>query len=391
MALFRGPDKSQYTPLISVIVPSYRHEKFLAERLNTISWQTYENIEIILLDDASPDNSGDILTRFASTCENVSALRINKSNSGLPIHQWVKGVSLARGEYVWIAESDDESSPEFLSELLNLLMKNPSAGMAYCDSEVIDENSHFVARYDYTSTQYADSGLWASDFCMHGRDFVANFMVFRNLIPNVSAVLFRASVLKDNLCESSLKYCADWALYNKILLSHDIAFSPAPMNKFRKHIQTTRWHDKKSYVTELREKLVLLKSLKCAFTSNASAQRNIDSSLRFIFANRHKYKKVEYLCNQISRIDKASIEDLYIFGANDIAERVVDTSLARGVRPVVVDSYKAGKMCKGIVVRELDCDDLKPTSTVVICSLGHQDAMQALLKKRGFQGRVLRV
>ncbi|NDV89856.1 glycosyltransferase [Alteromonas sp. 345S023] len=391
MALFRGPDKSQYTPLISVIVPSYRHEKFLAERLNTISWQTYENIEIILLDDASPDNSGDILTRFASTCENVSALRINKSNSGLPIHQWVKGVSLARGEYVWIAESDDESSPEFLSELLNLLMKNPSAGMAYCDSEVIDENSHFVARYDYTSTQYADSGLWASDFCMHGRDFVANFMVFRNLIPNVSAVLFRASVLKDNLCESSLKYCADWALYNKILLSHDIAFSPAPMNKFRKHIQTTRWHDKKSYVTELREKLVLLKSLKCAFTSNASAQSNIDSSLRFIFSNRHKFKRVEYLCSQIAELNKASIKQLYIFGANDIAERAIETSLTMNIKPIVIDTFKAGQMCKGIEVTPLNVNDFSDSSVVVICSLSYQDTMQMILEERGFEGRVLRV
>ena len=387
----KGGGVSQHNPLISVIVPSYRHEDFLIQRLNTISEQTYENIEIILLDDASPDNSGNILTRFASTCEKVVALDINEKNSGLPIHQWVKGLSLARGEYIWIAESDDESEPEFLSELLCLLTRNPSAGMAYCDSQVIDEKGHHIAKYDYTSTQYADDGLWESDFCMHGRDFVASYMVFRNLIPNVSAVLFRASVLKAYLCESQLKYSADWALYNKILLSHDIAFSCAAMNKFRKHIQTTRWHNKKSYAMELKEKFTLLKSLKHDLALDSRAQNNIASSLSFIFENRHKHKKVEALCKSVSQLDKAQIETLYLFGANDIAERVIDTSIAMGITPVVIDSFKAGQTCKGLNVSALKGYDLSPSSVVVICSLSHQDAMQTLLEQHEFKGLVLRV
>jgi len=384
-------NESQHKPLISVIVPSYRHESFLTQRLNTVSHQTYENIEIILLDDASPDNSGDVLTRFASTCEKVVALHINERNSGLPIHQWVKGLSLAKGEFVWIAESDDESEPEFLSELLCLLTRNPSAGMAYCDSQVIDEKGHHIAKYDYTSTQYSDNGLWESDFCMNGRDFVASYMVYRNLIPNVSAVLFRASVLKAFLCENQLKYSADWALYNKILLSHDIAFSCAAMNKFRKHIQTTRWHNKKSYAMELKEKFALLKSLKYDLALDTRAQSNIASSLGFIFENRHKYKKVEALCKSVSQLDKAQIETLYLFGANDIAERVVDTSIAMGIKPVVIDSYKVGQTCKGIDISALKRRYLSPSSVVVICSLSHQDAMQTLLEQRGFEGLVLRV
>lgn len=387
----KGGSLLQHNPLISVIVPSYRHEDFLIQRLNTISEQTYENIEIILLDDASPDNSGSVLTRFASTCEKVVALDINEKNSGLPIHQWVKGLSLARGEYIWIAESDDESEPEFLSELLCLLTRNPSAGMAYCDSQVIDEKGHHIAKYDYTSTQYADDGLWESDFCMHGRDFVASYMVFRNLIPNVSAVLFRASVLKGFLCESQLKYSADWALYNKILLSHDIAFSCAAMNKFRKHIQTTRWHNKKSYAMELKEKFALLKSLKHDLALDSRAQNNIASSLGFIFENRHKHKKVEALCKSVSQLDKAQIETLYLFGANDIAERVIDTSIAMGITPVVIDSFKAGQTCKGLNVSALKRHDLSSSSVVVICSLSHQDAMQTLLEQHEFKGLVLRV
>lgn len=379
------------TPLVSVIVPNYRHEKYLGKRLNTIANQTHSNIEIILLDDASPDNSRDVLTAFASSCEKVVALHVNKSNSGLPINQWIKGVSLAKGKFIWIAESDDEAEPELLTNLLSLLVENPSAAMAYCDSEVIDESSRFIAKYDYSSPHYCDHGLWEQNFCMEGRDFVAEYMCYRNAIPNVSAVLFNAPILKENLRECEFKYCADWALYNRILLSHDIAFTCAPLNKFRKHAQTTRWHNRKSYATELREKFALLKSLKRSISSDERAQNNIDSSLRFIYSNRHKYKKVEYLCSQISDLDRASFETLYIFGANDIAERAVEASLEMNIKPIVIDTFKAGQMCKGIEVTALNVNIFSDSSVVVICSLRYQDTMQETLEEYGFKGQVLRV
>ncbi len=379
------------TPLVSVVVPNYRHEEYLEKRLSTIINQTHSNIEIILLDDGSPDRSEEVLAAFASACEKVVALHVNKSNSGLPIKQWIKGVSLAKGDFIWIAESDDEAAPELISTLLSLLNDNPSVGMAYCNSDVIDESSRIIARYDYSSRHYCDDGLWKQDFCMKGRDFVADYMTYRNVIPNVSAVLFNASILKKNLYECGFKYCGDWALYNRILLSHDIAFSCSPLNKFRKHVQTTRWHNKKSYAIELREKFALLKSLKRAVGADKSAQSNIDSSLHFIFSNRHKYKRVEYLCSQIAALDKTLIQDLYIFGANDIAERAVETSLAMNVKPIIIDTFKAGQIVKGIEVVPLNLNSLNAASVVVICSLSYQQAMQAKLEECGFKGLVLRV
>jgi glycosyltransferase involved in cell wall biosynthesis len=382
---------SQGKPLISVIVPNYRHAEYLARRIKTIVEQTHENIEIILLDDASPDNSKEILTKFATACEKVVALDINKVNSGKPITQWLRGVSLAKGDYIWIAESDDEAKPNFLSELLSLLSKHPSAGMAYCDSEVIDEHSRYITNYDYSSPHYKASRLWKSDFCMHGADFVVKYMAFRNLIPNVSAVLFRTHVLRESLCESPLKYCADWETYNKILLSNDIAYSHKAMNKFRKHIQTTRWHDKKSYAVELKEKISLLKTLKQALPLNVRGQTNIDASLACIFANRHKHRRLKSLCEHVSSIDITQITEVYIFGANDIAERVIETLLAMGTTPVVLDTYKAGQNFKGIEVSDLVKHRLSATGIVIICSLRHQDTIQKQLQDLGFKGRLLKI
>ena len=379
------------TPLVSVIVPNYRHEKYLEKRLGTIINQTHSNIEIILLDDGSPDKSEEVLTAFASACEKVVGLYVSNSNSGLPIKQWIKGVTLAKGDFIWIAESDDEAEPELLTTLLSILKDNPSVGMAYCDSEIIDESSQIIARYDYSSHHYSDDGLWKQDFCMKGRDFVRDYMVYRNVIPNVSAVLFNASVLKKNLRECDFKYCADWALYNRILLSHDIAFTCIPLNKFRKHVQTTRWHNKKSYAKELREKFTLLKSLRSAVGLNKGAQSNINSSLNFIFSNRHKFKRIEYLCSQIAALDNSLITELYIFSANDIAERAVETSLTMNVKPIVIDTFKAGQIFKGIEVLPLNLNSFNAASAVVVCSLSYQQSMQAILENCGFEGLVLRV
>lgn len=378
-------------PLISVIVPNYMHEKYLRRRLFSIVQQTYQRIEIILLDDASLDNSKELLKEFASTCEKVTKLDVNIVNSGLPIQQWIKGISLARGDYIWIAESDDEADPGFLSTMLKLFDKHPTIGMAYCDSEVIDENSQVISQYDYTSPRYADKALWTDDFFENGTNFVINFMTHRNVIPNVSAVLFKSEVLRANLLPSSVKFCADWILYTKILRSCDIAFSGIAMNKFRKHIQTTRWHDRKSYSLELREKFSFLRALKREFASNELAQKNIDTSLSFIFENRHKYKRVSYLCDQLNAIVKSGFEQVYIFGANDIAEHVVDKSLELGMPPIVIDNFKEGESCKGIEIVTIEGCEFNDRSVVVICSLRHHKAMREQLLKYGFKGHVVRV
>lgn len=379
------------SPLISVIVPNFMHEKYLRGRLLSITQQTYQNIEIILLDDASSDNSEQLLREFSFTCEKVTKLEVNTVNSNLPIQQWIKGISFARGDFIWIAESDDEADPEFLSTMLRIFDNHPSVGITYCNSKVIDENSQVISQYDYTSPRYADNALWAKDFFENGTDFVVNYMTHRNVIPNVSSVLFKSEALKENICSSSLKFCADWALYTKILRSCDIAYSSKPMNKFRKHIQTTRWHDKKSYSLELREKFTFLRALKRLLSSNELAQQNIDTSLSFIFENRHKYKRISHLCDQLNLMKKSSLQQVYVFGANDIAERVVDKALELGMTPVVIDNFKCGETCKGKEVVTLNSCELNDRSVVIICSLWHHEAMCAQLLKYGFKGQVVRV
>jgi len=92
------------TPLLSIIVPNYNHAVFLPQRLDSIFNQTFQDFEVILLDDQSPDNSVEILQQYAQKYrDKVAHFITNDQNTGNPFVQWKKGIELARGEFIWIA------------------------------------------------------------------------------------------------------------------------------------------------------------------------------------------------------------------------------------------------------------------------------------------------
>jgi glycosyltransferase involved in cell wall biosynthesis len=103
-------------PKIRVIVPSYNHARFLRRRIDTILGQTFRDFELILVDDCSRDESCSI--RRECSFDPRARLEFNAQNSGSPFKQRNKGVKLARGRHVWIAESDDYAEEHFLERLV---------------------------------------------------------------------------------------------------------------------------------------------------------------------------------------------------------------------------------------------------------------------------------
>jgi glycosyltransferase involved in cell wall biosynthesis len=88
---------------VSVVVPNYNHARFLRKRVDSILGQTFQDFELILLDDCSTDDSRSVLSKYAD--DPRVRIEFNEVNSGSTFKQWNKGVWLAHGEYVWIAES----------------------------------------------------------------------------------------------------------------------------------------------------------------------------------------------------------------------------------------------------------------------------------------------
>src|SRR5262249_13061332 len=106
-----------FCPKVSIIVPNFNHQQYLRQRPESIYTQ-YTNFEVILLDDASKDGSLKILKEFLERFPEKTICCFNEFNSGGVFHQWKRGLELATGRLVWIAESDDFCTTNFLSRFL---------------------------------------------------------------------------------------------------------------------------------------------------------------------------------------------------------------------------------------------------------------------------------
>jgi glycosyltransferase involved in cell wall biosynthesis len=225
-------------PKVSVIVPNYNHAPYLSERLDSILDQTYNDLELIIIDDASTDESHRILTRYYSK-PRVQII-VNNRNSGAAFPQWNRGIARAKGDYVWIAESDDSAHPRFLETLVPLLDENSQIGLAYCQSRLINREGIGIGD-SLNWTIDLDPERWKSDFVNDGRDEIRNYLIYKNTIPNASAVVARRSVLNRTLpVDISFKLCGDWMHWGKVLLQTDLAYVARPLNNWRLESSNSR-------------------------------------------------------------------------------------------------------------------------------------------------------
>ncbi len=233
------PDSSVH-PLVSVIIPNYNHAPFLQQRIESVLNQTFQDFKIIILDDASTDDSKTIIENYRGHPK-VTHIVYNEQNSGSTFRQWKKGVGLTTGKYIWIAESDDYCEPGFLKKMVEVFANAPyNTGLAYCKSLPVDHNNYIYDESDWWMKRI-DPMRWENDFINNGKNEVADYLAVQCTIPNASAVLFNAGCFNDLDWDSvDFKICGDWYIYVSILKTHDIAYNASPMNFHRNHLANAR-------------------------------------------------------------------------------------------------------------------------------------------------------
>lgn len=138
-----GKEQEINTPhedLISVIVPVYKVEKYLCRCIDSIIAQTYANLQIILVDDGSPDESGAICDYYAAGDSRIKV--IHKENGGLSDARNA-GLEAACGSYIGFVDSDDYICPDMYEKLYNAVMAC-NADMAVCNFRYVDENGNDI-------------------------------------------------------------------------------------------------------------------------------------------------------------------------------------------------------------------------------------------------------
>lgn len=237
-------------PKVSVIVPNYNHAKYLNQRINSILNQTYTDFELILLDDCSIDNSRDILLSYKAHPK-VTHVVFNDKNSSSTFKQWEKGLKLAQGEYIWIAESDDWAEPDFLTVLTSMLDTCPKAGLAYCNSSINLEGEK-TGDFATLKALKFHSNHWENDYCMDGVDEINQVLMKDCTINNASAVLMRKSVLSDIFPFTyTFTFSGDWFCYLRIAAVSQIVYINVALNNYREHASNVSKKAGYDYLIEL--------------------------------------------------------------------------------------------------------------------------------------------
>ena len=213
--------------MVSVIVPNYNHADFLDQRILSIINQTYQDFELILLDDCSTDNSREVIEKYR-TDPHVTNIIYNSRNSGSTFIQWQKGFDLSKGKYIWIAESDDYADKNFLWTLVSCLEKNPKAVLAFSGINYVDKSGIIIKR-----TGDEDSEIK----CFSGNSFIHGGMLTGNMIANASAAVFLKKALL-NISKEYMSYTTsgDRLFWIEIAKSGDVYKISQHLDYFRQHV-----------------------------------------------------------------------------------------------------------------------------------------------------------
>ncbi len=221
--------KDNNHPFVSVIIPNYNHSDYLDIRINSILNQTYTNYELIILDDCSTDNSREVICKYGDN-PHVSCIYFNETNSGSPFHQWEKGFSIAKGELIWIAESDDSCEPSFLQRMVEEFERNDNqCVLCFCRSVKIDTQGNIIG----------EEGLEKDSF-FDGKSFIRQYLSRYNYVVNASSAVFRKKIL-DKVDRAYMQYrgCGDWVFWVEVSNTGKVAYINSPLNYYRQHNLST--------------------------------------------------------------------------------------------------------------------------------------------------------
>jgi len=203
-------------PLISVIIPTYNHGQFIEEAVESVFAQTYKNLEVIVVDDGSTDETKRIIEVFGDRVHYYY-----QPNRGPSAARNV-GIKKATGEFLAFLDVDDMWMNNKLDLQLQVLKQNPHLGMVACGTNNIDESSAIINKYILKN--FAD------------HDSLLKVLYISQIIPGSSSgVLVRRKCLETvGYFDESIKIGEDWDMWLRISKEFEIYFVEEPLVSIRK-------------------------------------------------------------------------------------------------------------------------------------------------------------
>ena len=243
--------------MISVVLPVYNCEKYLAESIHSVLSQTYTNIELIIVDDGSTDSSGKIADSFISADDRVSV--IHQKNMTLPI-ALNNGFASASGEFLTWTSADNRMLPVCLEILADELCRNRDIDMVFGNMRLIDENGNLLKGHG-----------WYEYPVLSGNVILPDYTTNLNTVANNTigaAFLYRAGAAKVLNCYSEYKYMLedyDYFMRMNSLLCIRHILCKKPIYEYRMHQNSLTARDSELGITASRPMLMELDELRRQF------------------------------------------------------------------------------------------------------------------------------
>ncbi|WP_293915230.1 glycosyltransferase family 2 protein [Deinococcus sp.] len=214
--------------LVTILIPTYNRAEFLREAIQSAVTQTHRELEILILDDASPDDTTSVAAEFA---DDPRVIYIRHPNNLGIAGNWRAGIERVRGEFFCLLHDDDTFEPTFVESLLQPLRSDPNVILAFCDQWMMGtDGSRNVAESEALQKRFRRNRLSAGIL----PDFAVSALV-NSSIP-VGASLFRTAMIELAFIAEQAKGSIDsWLFYRCVGTGRSAHYLPERLMNYRTH------------------------------------------------------------------------------------------------------------------------------------------------------------
>ena len=204
-------------PTVSIIIPTYNRAHLVGRAIESVLNQTYQDFEIIVVDDDSTDNTQKVVNEFQKKDKRIKYIKMNV-NKGSAAARNI-GIKIARGDYIAFLDSDDEWLPEKLEKQIRLFFANKNLGFVSCNTIILNFSGQKKAEYKISRSH---------------NYFLT--LLERNIICSSSSVIIKKGIIGDiGYFDENLRLAQDWEMWIRVAQKYAFDFMPEPLLKYYSH------------------------------------------------------------------------------------------------------------------------------------------------------------
>ena len=215
---------------VSIVTASYNYQDYIKETIESVLAQTFDDWEMIVIDDGSKDNSVEVIKSY---CEKDSRIKLFQHEGGVNkgLIETIKlGIEKSQGEWIVFLESDDTITPDYLEEKLKITTENPDVKLIYNDINLFGEEQAVKEMYEDYFVEFYET----MDKIKSHNDLLREFKT-KNVIPTFSIVMLKKEILNDVDYNCVIPQWIDYYIWTQLAGKHKFYYVNKKLTNWRIH------------------------------------------------------------------------------------------------------------------------------------------------------------